>query len=81
MNPAYRTLAIICVALIVAVATFFDRIALAIGGVGLMVGMAVVLIIIAGAVLSLRRKTRVEKLSLVEEKENCANGDLTRPPS
>jgi len=81
MTPVYRTLAMVCVALIVAVATFQDRIALAIGGVGLIAGGAVILVIILGAALSLRRRNRDEKHSPQAETQRRADGDPSRPSS
>jgi len=57
LNASYRILAVVCVVMLIAIATFEDRFALTIGTLGLVAAAIVLAIIVLGAGLSLRRQS------------------------
>jgi len=58
MNAIYRTLALICAALVVAIATFKDSFALTIGALALITIAVIVLFVLAGAALSVMGRAK-----------------------
>jgi hypothetical protein len=83
MAAVYRILALVCVAMIIAIASFEDRVALAIGGAGVLAAVVVCIFILVGAGLSLRRQGgREEPVSATNTQNSRSEvGDPSRPAS
>jgi hypothetical protein len=83
MNAVYRILAFVGIAAVAAVASFEDRVALAIGRIGLLALLGMLVFVIAGAALSIWRRNDGKNDTQPGESRSRegANGDPSRPIS